>query len=594
MTAEVVILDPQNGQILALVRQPASDQYDQGLQVHASGTLSIPFIYLTAFTQGLSPASLIWDTPSETGFASANPDIQYHGPVRLRLALVNDYQAAAEKTLQQVGGVNVRQIAAQFGLNHSASDKTGFVSTQDFLGRLDLLQISRAFSIFANQGILAGKTEPANDHAPAKLTDIKPVTILSVTDTQLGEIYHVGSPQSLPVLTPQIAYLLTHILSDEPARWPSLGHPNSLELQQPAAVKLSQGFDKKDAWVIGYTPNRVIGVWLGAGEEVNIQTSGDPGIIAGAAADLWKGVAQQTLAKTSYQPWNVPAGITTLEVCDPSGLLPSAECPNTVREVFLSGSEPQQMDTLYQKIRINRQTGYLATVFTPLDLVEERILMFVPEAEMGWMQTAGLPTPPEKYDTIPAEPQTWQGQRITSPSMFEAVGGMVAIQGEVGGQDLSFYRVQVGKGLNPVSWLQLGGDRASSTQQGVLETWDTSGLSGIYTIQLMVVRQDQNVQRSSVIITIDNQAPEIEILLPAAGEVSSAPQNGDLILRADVQDNLQIHEVIFFVDGIQIAAVNQPPFIAVWSPQQGEHHLRVLAVDQAGNQIEVERSFLVE
>ena len=54
-----------------------------------------------------------------------------------------------------------------------------------------------------------------------------------------------------------------------------------------------------------------------------------------------------------------------MDVCDPSGLLPTKDCPSIVSEVFLNGDEPFQLDNLYQSIAVNRETGYLATVFTP-------------------------------------------------------------------------------------------------------------------------------------------------------------------------------------------------------------------------------------
>ena len=67
------------------------------------------------------------------------------------------------------------------------------------------------------------------------------------------------------LLSPQLAYLMNQVLSDETARWPSLGHPNPLEIGRPAGAKLSRALDLSAAWTVGYTPQRVAVVWLGAG-----------------------------------------------------------------------------------------------------------------------------------------------------------------------------------------------------------------------------------------------------------------------------------------------------------------------------------------
>jgi len=69
--------------------------------------------------------------------------------------------------------------------------------------------------------------------------------------------------QSRPIITPQLAYLMNNVLSDETARWPSLGHPNPLEIGLPVAAKIGRTSDGESNWTIGYTPQRVIGVWLG-------------------------------------------------------------------------------------------------------------------------------------------------------------------------------------------------------------------------------------------------------------------------------------------------------------------------------------------
>jgi membrane carboxypeptidase/penicillin-binding protein len=109
--AAVVVIDSSSGQILALAGDPTAPQQP--------GTILSPFIYLTAFTRGLSPASLVWDIPANLppsleGYG--NRDGEFHGPMRIRTALANDYVVPALATLTQVGPTNAWRTAKQSGL----------------------------------------------------------------------------------------------------------------------------------------------------------------------------------------------------------------------------------------------------------------------------------------------------------------------------------------------------------------------------------------------------------------------------------------------------------------------------------------------
>jgi hypothetical protein len=190
-----------------------------------------------------------------------------------------------------------------------------------------------------------------------------------------------------------------------------------------------------------------------------------------------------------------------MEVCNPSGLLPTADCPDLVREVFLSGSEPTQSDTLFRAYPVNRETGLLATVFTPPDLVDEKVFMVVPEEARGWAASAGIPVPPEAYDAIqPGAPNP--NVNMTAPALFAEVSGRVRITGTAAGTGFQYYRIQVGQGLNPRVWTQVGGDVTTPVDNGLLAEWDTTGLNGLYAIQLIVVYEDQRVETAVVVVMV--------------------------------------------------------------------------------------------
>ncbi|HSQ27788.1 MAG TPA: transglycosylase domain-containing protein, partial [Anaerolineales bacterium] len=595
--AEAIVLNPQNGQVMAFAADPLQSLQPGYLPAHPSGSLSTPFIYLTAFTRGMSPASLVWDTPFETDLIVRNPDNLYHGPLRLRIAMANDYLVAAQKVLEQVGLQNVLQITRQLGINPATSNTTTPVNSEDLLGRVDILQIGRAYGIFANQGLLAGKenAKSVSIH-PDDSNSLSPVTIFQISQSDQSVIFHQATEsKSRPIISPQLAYLVNHILSDEAARWASLGHPNPLETGYPLAAKMNQTLDGNSNWVIGYSTDRVVGVWLGSDDSL-AQVGNQPQTsLSNAAAGLWHALAKYTMqASPGVRAFPVPDGISSLSVCDPSGMLPDDDCPNTVSEVFLPGNEPVQADTLFQTISVNRQTGHLATVFTPVDLVEERVYMMVPQEEHTWIKQSGIPIPPQTHDIVPSDPPSSPEVQLLSPVMFNTVSGEFAIEGIVSLSGLDFFRVQIGQGLNPQSWLQIGDDFSQSNQEPFRVVWDTTGLDGVYTIQLIAVHQDQSIQRAAILVTIDNQAPKITIEQPYPGEILSAPKNEEFIFQADVQDNLGIQKVEFYLDGKILAGRFVSPFIATWRPVIGEHTLKIIAIDQAGNQTSTETSFTIQ
>ncbi len=575
--ASAIITDPRNGQVLAVVGESYRGQETALLSEHNAGSLLTPFIYLTGFTRGLSPASLVWDVP--TAAAIQNPDDLYHGPVRLRLALANDYFVPAARVLDQMGLGNVTQTMNSFGLGLEpvSSPQGASVPLHDSIP-LSLLDISSAYGVLAAGGVKYG------DAADEGLA---PVTVLRVETADHAIWLDATVPAAQPVLTPQLAYLLNHILSDEPARWPSLGHPNPFEIGRPVGAKTGQTLDGLDTWAVGYTPYRVITVWTGTRAETAPRLS--PRLPAG----LWHSLMQTASRDLPPEGWNAPAGITPMDVCDPSGLLPTMDCPTIVREVFANGSEPTQADTLYRVYEINRETGFLATVFTPPQLVEERVYMTFPPEARDWAEANGFSTPPDSYDAIQpinANPDVY----ITAPSMFADVRGEIEITGTATGSNLDYYRVLVGQGLNPGNWIQLGDDSSSLVLDATLKIWDTSELNGLYAVQLQAVRTDQLVDTAVIQVTVDNTAPEVSITYPQDGDELEYFSNRQVTLQAGAEDNLSLLVVEFYVDGELVGSLQETPFALTWNVRRGEHRLVVLARDRAGNESEGEIQFVVE
>ena len=462
-SASAIIIDPTTGQVLALVGET-----NQGVETplttsHQAGSSLDAFVYLTGFTRGLSPASLTWDIPNENNYQ--NFDGEFHGPMRLRTALLNDYQVPVEILKNQMGVENVLDITQSFGI--------------DVNDDISLIDLASVYGVFATQGVHFGQ------HVN---TEFMPVSVLRVESVDKSVMLDWSIPQAQTVITPAMSYVMTHVLSDDVER------ATAFDVNRPAGIKVGQTFDSKDAWVVGYTPYYVVATWSGVKNENDLITPRFPAV-------LWNALMQTASQNKPADGWSAPLGVSTITVCDPSGLLPTRECPNLVSEVFLNGSEPTQADNLYREFAINRETGLLATVFTPPELIDNKIYLVFPDDARAWAQSAGLDIPPTSYDAIQSPPVN-PNVNITFPALFADVSGVVQIIGTASGENFVSYRVQVGKGLNPQEWIQLGGDVTTPVEGNILAEWDTTGLSGLYAVQLIVIRNEQIVESAVIQVTI--------------------------------------------------------------------------------------------
>jgi membrane peptidoglycan carboxypeptidase len=597
LSAHVLVLDVRNGHVLALTGDTKSNQTRLAQTTYEPGSLMTPLIYLTAFTRGMGPASLVWDIPLESDDdQQLNSSQIYQGPVSLRTAFTNDYLIPAAQILGQVGAESVWRISSQFGLSSvDISDFNGMLENRPLLsgGQVTLIEIGQAYSVFANQGVLAGQTSTSKS-GNNQLAPLKPITVLSVIDFQERILINCDdrpincSPQVRPIVTPQLAYLITDMLSDESARWSTLGHPNALEIGRPAGAKIGQVGSETQAWTVGFTPQIATVVWLG--DTSNAQQEYAPGMTAKGAAALWHAVIQYASSDLPPEIWTVPPGINRLETCYPSGLLPTINCPTVAMEVFINGNEPTSYDNLYRIFQVNRETGRLATIFTPSELVEERVYLVIPPNAVEWAQAAGLPTPPDSYDALTA-PETLADVHIDFPEMFSHISGKVSINGTAAGPDFEFFRVQVGKGLNPREWIQIEEANHSPVHGAVLAEWDLDGLGGLYAVQLQVVRNDQRIDTSIIQVTVDNQNPDVKISQPEHGQQIISAEGDTFILQAEAQDDIALQKVEFYIDNRLLASLTQPPFTLSWSSTLGEHTFLVRAYDLAQNTSEDSLTF---
>ena len=573
--ASVVAIRPQTGEILTMVGsldyndKSIDGEVNIALSDRQPGSSFKPYNYLTAFEQGtFTPATMVMDVrtvfldPPNPPYVPENYDRKYHGPVSLRAALANSYNIPAVWLLNKVGVKNVVETAHRMGINTLNKDYYGLSLTLGG-GEVRLLDHTYAFSAFANGGVLAGRRIPEEQQRPG-YRKVDPVAILQVVDRDGNILYKYDHPDSERVTDERFAYLITNILSDNNARAPMFGLNSVLKLSdRPAAAKTGTTDDFKDNWTLGYTPQLAVGVWVGnAKGEAMGRVSG----VAGAGP-IWHDVMEYAHAQRKEPVLNFiePPGLVWVTVCVPSGLLPTPDCQRRTKELFVIGTEPKINDTVYQAYEVNRETGKLATEYTPRELVERRIYEIYPPEAADWVREKGIPQPPRLYDDAygpgPADPEVG----IISPAPYSFVRGGVPIIGNARPGNFRSYKLEFGPGLNPPQWTQIGPEHYNAVGNAPLEYWDTTTLNGLYTLRLAVSQHDGNIRTAAVQVTVDNISPTVEILHPGDGDLYLMEQDEWVSITADATDDWAMDRVEFYMDNNLLGTHTVAPYSHRWT-----------------------------
>jgi penicillin-binding protein 1C len=572
----VVVLRTKTGEILAMVG--SIDYWNKDIDGNVNvctadpgrqpGSSFKPFNYATAFAQKtLTPATLVMDVrrsfpdPPNPPYVPEDYDRKYHGPVRLRQALACSYNIPAVWVLQQAGVRNVINTAHRMGISTLNGDFYGLALTLGG-GEVKPLDMAYAFSVFGNMGVMAGQPVPPERQRAGQRT-LEPVSILRVQDAAGNILWQYTRPETQQVLDPALAYMMTDILSDNDARTPAFGRNSPLFFKdRRVAAKTGTTNDFKDNWTIGFTPQVAAAVWVGNN---NNEPMEDVTGLTGAAP-IWHEVMVYALRGQPEEWYLRPPGIIDVRVDATSGLLPTPYSPRTITEMFLEGSQPTTPDNVHQAFRINRETGKLATVYTPPQLVEEKVYEVYPPEAADWVRDNNIPQPPTQYDDAYGALAASGPVAITGPAPYSYVGGGVVITGSATIDNFAFYRMEYGQGLNPTSWNQLGGDHNSPVQNGPLEFWDTTGVpEGLYTLQLTVVRHDQSFQRAAVQVTVDNKPPEVTLLNPEDGKLYAMEKEEWVNIQVDAIDNISMNRVEYYLDNQKIGESTVAPYSLRWT-----------------------------
>jgi 1A family penicillin-binding protein len=337
--AAEVLIDYHTGAILSLLGsvnyndQSIDGQFDVATQGYRQpGSSFKPYVYVTAFEQGASPAQAIDDKPLTIympgaippTFTPTNYDQRYHGHMTLRCALQNSLNIPAVKVLQHTGIDAAMKTAYDMGVT-SYEGTPGYSMVLGGLG-IRLIDHVSAYGTFANGGV----------HVPYYA--IQKIVLASSHQTYV----HPLNPGTR-VISPQLAYLMTNILSDNADRIPEFYDCNVLQLYsnsqrdcwagnrgtvRPAAAKTGTTNDFRDNWTVGYTTDYVMGVW--AGNDNNTPMWNITGV--DGAAPIWHDAMLVAEQGHPIRDFTNPGGLVWATVTYPDGVRTS--------DWFLPGTVP--------------------------------------------------------------------------------------------------------------------------------------------------------------------------------------------------------------------------------------------------------------
>ncbi len=383
--AAMVAIHPQTGEVMALVgnvdyfdeahhgainmalvpRQPGSSLKPIVYAAGMDPQREIPFTAVTRFHD----VRTVFITHENDPYVPVNFSRTEHGPVLLRQALASSLNIPAVIALDQVGVETAMRQAALMGIGTLGEPNEYDLSFALGGGPVRLFDLTTAYAAFANGGF--------------RMT---PQLILDVVDTAGNVVYQGESAAPVRVMDERVAWLISDILSDDDARVLSFGQDSILNIGRTAAVKTGTTNDFHDNWTVGYTPDVVVGVWVGnANNTPMFNVTGVSG-----AGPIWHMFMRSVLSGIPDKPFNRPKGLTRVEVCTLSGMLPSSNCPFRRLEWFIAGTEPEEIDTFYQLVGIDKGTSLLATEATPADQVVQQYVLDLPADLQPWARDSGL------------------------------------------------------------------------------------------------------------------------------------------------------------------------------------------------------------
>jgi len=323
----LLVLDPKTGGILAMVggRNYRVSQFNRAVQAKRQpGSLFKPLVYLAAFeagreagAQAVTPASLVADEPitfdSGSGpWSPQNYDLQFRGTVTVRTALEQSLNVPAVRIAQSVGIKGISRTARALGIRSPLAEDLSMALGSSVVS---LLEMTSAFGALSQGGLV-----------------VSPTAIRSVLAENGDPLWH-STPEQRQAVSPEAAYLATSLMKGVVDRG-TAAKARTMGLRGFVAGKTGTTDGYRDAWFVGYTPDLVIGVWVGFDDEQALGLTGSQ-----AALPLWTAFARRVIPSNSPD-FAVPPGVVTREIDPTTGQLATSQCPERIAEVFIEEAAP--------------------------------------------------------------------------------------------------------------------------------------------------------------------------------------------------------------------------------------------------------------
>jgi 1A family penicillin-binding protein len=345
-----LVTKPGTGEILAMVGSKDFFDLENDGNVNVTvasrqpGSSIKPINYATALVRRLiTPATVIMDVPTTfqggpVPYRPVNYDGRFHGPVQVRYALGNSYNIPAVKVLALNGVSEMIRMAREMGITTFEDESRYGLSLTLGGGEVRMTEMATAFGVFANEGVRI---------------DLTP--ILKIEDSKGRVIDEFKQKAGKRVLSPEVSFLISSILSDNSARTSAFGPNSLLNIKgKTVAVKTGTTDDKRDNWTIGYTPSFLVVTWVGN----NDNTPMNPALASGVtgAAPIWNAIITDLLEDKVNETFKVPSGVRGMEICAVTGGTKSEGCNNRF-EYFLAGTEPKEDTFKKAKVWVDKTTG---------------------------------------------------------------------------------------------------------------------------------------------------------------------------------------------------------------------------------------------
>ncbi|MBP9728444.1 MAG: penicillin-binding protein [Candidatus Moranbacteria bacterium] len=286
--AALVAIDPKNGQILAMVG--SKDYFDQSIDGNVNvalrdrqpGSSFKPYVYLTAFTKGYLPETILYDV--ETQFETAegksyqpnNYDGKFHGPLSMMKTLGGSLNVPAVKTLYLVGVNDAIKLAKNLGIGGLNDPSRLGLSLVLGGGEVKLLEHVSAYGTLATGGIKHEK-----------------VSVLRIESAKGELLEEFKSTPGERVVEEKYVAMLDSVLSNNENRAWVFGEKSPLRFDgRPVVAKTGTTNEFRDGWTMGYTPSLAVGVWAGNNDNSPLVEGADG---VNVAAPIFRDFLDKTL-----------------------------------------------------------------------------------------------------------------------------------------------------------------------------------------------------------------------------------------------------------------------------------------------------------